>query len=104
MVFAHADSRGFGSAVGKKLRIAVACAALRQKRTIFCRGGAKFLMRCRATFETKVFATKKAPAELTRMVCVNFFGVELPEIAGLAEFGGGVDYGVEDLAIRGGFR
>jgi len=33
----------------------------------------------------------------------EFFGVELPEIAGLAEFGGGVDYGVETLPLAADF-
>ena len=33
----------------------------------------------------------------------EFFGIELPEIAGLAEFGGGVDDGVESLPFAADF-
>jgi len=48
------------------------------------------------------FAMKKGPPELTRSVCTNLSGSSA-EVAGLAEFGGGVDDGVE-ACLRGEFQ
>jgi len=95
--FAHADSGGFGSAIGKKLRIAVAGAASGEEDN-FSAAGRSFWGGVEPGLN-EGFCDEERAGGIDAESVGEFFGVELPEIAGLAEFGGGVDDGIEAFPI-----
>ena len=99
--FAHAGGGGFGSAVGKKLRIAVAGAATREEDD-FAAAGRSLVTGLEPSLN-KGFCDEEGACGIDAESVSEFFRVELPEIAGLAEFGGGVDDGVEALPLATDF-
>jgi len=99
--FAHANGGGFGRAVGKKLRIAVGRAAAGEEDD-FAAAGRSFWSGLEPGLN-EGFCDEESTGGIYTKSVSELFGVELPEIAGLAEFGGGVDYGVEALPLAADF-
>ena len=93
--FAHSYSCGFGSPVGKKLRVAIAGATAGEEYNF-----AAMRWSVKRSVEPGLNETsgdEKRAGGINAQGMGKLFGIELPKIAGLAKFGGRVDYDVEAL-------
>jgi len=99
--FAHADGGGFGSAIGKKLRVTVPGAAAGEEND-FAAIRRRFWRRVEPQLD-ECLRDEEGAAGIDAQRVHEFIGVEMPEVAGLAELGGGVDDGVEALPFAANF-